>query len=84
MGTIKHRTSSSWSRARSTFQKFAHKGVCRDSTHGTNAYEFILTTLLVRDEFGQGFPVGWCLSNQEDFTSMCIFSQATEKRIVTL
>jgi hypothetical protein len=54
-------------------QKFAHKGVCCDATHGTTGYDFKLTTLLVIDEFGQGVPVVWCLSNNEDFTHMCVF-----------
>ena len=54
-------------------QQFGGRGVCCDATHGTNAYNFTLTTLLVIDEFGQGFPVGWCLSNHEDFSTMCIF-----------
>lgn len=82
MGMIKHRrTSSSWSIAhyRSTFQKFDHEGVCCDSTHGTNAYEFKLMTVLVIDQFGQSFPVGWCLSNHKDFTSMCTFFKEVTK-----
>ena len=54
-------------------EKFAHKGVCCDATHGTTAYDFKLTTLLVVDEFGEGFPVAWCLSNHEDFTHLCVF-----------
>lgn len=54
-------------------QKFAHKGVCCDATHGTTAYDFKLTTLLVIDEFGEGVPVAWCLSTHEDFTHMCVF-----------
>ena len=54
-------------------KKFAHKGVCCDATHGTTAYDFKLTTLLVMDEFGEGVPIAWCLSNHEDFTHMCVF-----------
>jgi hypothetical protein len=42
-------------------QKFAHKGVCCDATHGTTGYDFKLTTLLVIDEFGQRVPVTWCI-----------------------
>ena len=55
------------------FEKFAHKGICCDSMHGTNPYDFSLTTVLVIDKFGQGFPVAWCLSSQEDYTTMTIF-----------
>ena len=58
---------------RHMLQQFGGRGVCCDAIHGTNAYNFTLTTLLVIDEFGQGFPVGWCLANHEDFSTMCIF-----------
>ena len=47
--------------------KFAEgKVVCVDATHGTNAYDFKLITLLVVDEYGEGFPVAWCITNKED------------------
>ena len=36
-------------------QQLGSNGVCCDSIHGTNAYDFSLTTLLVSDEFGKGF-----------------------------
>lgn len=61
------------------YQKFAHKGVRCDSTHGTNANDFSLTTILVIDEFGQGFPSAWCLSSHEDFTTMTIFLKEIKK-----
>ena len=34
-----------------------------DSTHGTNEYNFQLTTLLVIDDHGEGFPAAFCYSN---------------------
>ncbi len=40
--------------------------VCIDSTHGTNGYDFKLISIVVVDEFGEGFPVAWCFSNQEE------------------
>ena len=40
--------------------------VCVDATHGTNGYMTSLISVLVVDEFGEGFPVGWCLSNKQD------------------
>ncbi|GFR27067.1 uncharacterized protein TNCT_647971 [Trichonephila clavata] len=51
-----------------TLKKFGKEIVCVDSTHGTNSYNFKLITVLVVDDFGEGFPVAWCISNQEDFT----------------
>ena len=38
-------------------------------------YDFKLTSLLIVDEFGEGFPVAWCLSNKEDFITLKLFSQ---------
>ena len=32
-------------------------------------YDFKLRSLLVIDDFGEGLPIGWCLSNKEDFGS---------------
>jgi hypothetical protein len=61
------------------FQQFGSNGVCCDSMHGTNAYDFSLATVLVADEFGKGFPVAWCLSNHEDFTTMLIFFNEVKK-----
>ena len=31
------------------------KVICIDSTHGTNAYDFALTTVIVVDELGEGY-----------------------------
>lgn len=55
---------------REMFKKFAQKGICCDSTHGTNAYDFLLTTIHVINEFGERISVAWCLSNHEDFTTI--------------
>ena len=65
-------------------KKFAAKGVAVDATHGTTSYDFLLTTLMIIDEHGQGFPVAWCLSNHEDFTHMCIFFRYVKENCGTL
>ena len=36
------------------YRKYAHKILCIDSTHCTNAYRFKLITCLVQDEFCSG------------------------------
>ena len=46
------------------YQKFGSKEVCAYATYGTTSYEFLLSTLLVVDEFGHGQPVGWCLATR--------------------
>ena len=37
--------------------------ICVDSTHRTNGYNFDLITIVVIDEYGEGFPLAWCISN---------------------
>lgn len=45
-----------------------------DSTHGTNAYDFQLTTLLVLDNYRQGFSVAYLISSRIDQpTIKCFF-----------
>ena len=50
--------------------------VCLDSTHGTNQYDFQLTTLMVIDDHAEGFPVAFCYSNHVDLTAMKVFLHA--------
>ena len=60
------------------------KIICIDSTHGTNGYDFNLITILVIDEFGEGFPVGWCISNREDLLLMINFYAAIKSNVDTI
>ena len=46
--------------------KFGSSVICMDSTHETNCYDFNLMSLVVVDEYGEGIPVGWMISNQQD------------------
>ena len=39
-------------------KKFGEKVICVDGTHGTNGYDFMLTTVMVVDEYGEGLPSG--------------------------
>ena len=41
------------------------KNLCIDSTQENNGYDFLLVTIVVVDEFGDGYLVGWFLSNRE-------------------
>jgi len=47
-------------------EKFGNHIVCIDSTHGTNINDFHLTTLFVIDEFGNGIPTAFCISNKKN------------------
>ena len=52
-----------WTRTRGK-QKHSFSSAYMQDT--TNAYEFKLITLLVVDEYGEGFTVAWCIANRED------------------
>ena len=55
--------------------------ICVDSTHGTNGYNFNLITIVVIDEYGEGFPVAWCISNREDHTLLQIFYNEIKQKV---
>ena len=61
-------------------KSFGSNAVCIDSTHGTNAYDFNLTSILVIDDYGEGLPVGWMISNREDKHMLVQFFTALKQR----
>lgn len=44
--------------------KYSADKNCIDGTHGLNNYDFHLYSLLVIDEFKNGYPVSFCFSNR--------------------
>lgn len=52
--------------------------VCVDSTHGTNGYDFNLISIVIVDEFGEGYPVAWCIANREDGALVKYFYEAVK------
>jgi len=48
---------------REMYLKFGNDIVCIDGTHGLNAYDFYLYSLVIIDEFGNGVPIAFCFSN---------------------
>ncbi len=62
-------------------KKFGSSIICIDTTHGTNQYDFLLATLMVVDESGEGIPATWMLSNREDVLMFMIFFQAIKDRV---
>ena len=50
--------------------KFGGKTICMDATHGTNTYDFLLISVMVIDDYGEGIPVAWMLSNREDAVAL--------------
>ncbi|XP_025194303.1 uncharacterized protein LOC112593925 isoform X2 [Melanaphis sacchari] len=59
--------------------KFGKDKVCLDGTHGLNGYNFQLYTVVVVDEYGNGYPVAFCFSNRSDTTVYRHFFQCIKK-----
>lgn len=55
------------------FNSFGGDRICIDSTHGTTGYDFELVTIMVIDEFEEGFPVAFCLTSTVSFKTMSYF-----------
>ena len=55
---------------------FANSMIFADSTHSTTQYDFLLTTFLVIDDFGEGIPVAFAISNREDADILTVFMRA--------
>ncbi len=56
----------------------------RVSTFGTNGYDFILITIMIVDDYGEGFPAAWCISNREDQLVLTHFFDAIKDRVGVL
>lgn len=53
--------------------KFRSNLIAIDGTHSLNLYDFELTTILVKDEFGNGFRTAFMFSNRKDTFVYAIF-----------
>uniref|UniRef100_A0A2S2PIF0 MULE transposase domain-containing protein n=1 Tax=Schizaphis graminum TaxID=13262 RepID=A0A2S2PIF0_SCHGA len=60
-------------------QKFGHEKICVDSTHGTTEYD-LLTTLVVVDEYGNGFPCCLCFTKKKDTITWITFFTKVKER----
>uniref|UniRef100_T1ITT2 ZSWIM1/3 RNaseH-like domain-containing protein n=1 Tax=Strigamia maritima TaxID=126957 RepID=T1ITT2_STRMM len=50
---------------RNIFNNLGNDVICIDSTHNTTQYDVKLITVLCVDEWGEGIPILWCISNKE-------------------
>ncbi|XP_050506252.1 uncharacterized protein LOC126884365 [Diabrotica virgifera virgifera] len=53
--------------------KYSEDVICIDGTHGLNAHDFELTTLLILDDMREGFPCCFMIGNRSDEEIMTIF-----------
>jgi len=63
------------------FLKFGNDKVCIDGTHGLNSYNFQLYSLVIVDEYGNGFPVAFCFSNKSDTATYKHYFQCIKNTI---
>ncbi|KAE9523853.1 hypothetical protein AGLY_015741 [Aphis glycines] len=66
------------------FLKFGNDKVCIDGTHGLNSYNFQLYSLVIVDEYGNGFPVAFCFSNKCDTATYKHYFQCIKNTIGTI
>jgi hypothetical protein len=62
-------------------KKYGSDCLCIDGTHGTNNYDFELTSLLVVDDMREGFPCAYLISNRSDKDVFKIFFTYIKTRI---
>ena len=55
--------------------------VALDSTHGTGGYKFQLTTVMVIDEHGEGYPAAFCFSNRVEEQAMVKFLDVVRETV---
>ena len=63
---------------RCMLQKFGSDRICIESTHGMTGYDFELSTLLVIDEYDEGFPVAFFFSSSVDTEHLTIFYECVK------
>ena len=66
---------------RDAMMQYGSKVILMDATHGTTQYDFQLISILVIDDFGEGLPVAWAISNREDVTLLVQFLKAVHTRV---
>lgn len=62
-------------------RKFGEDKILIDGTHGLNAYEIQLFSLVVVDEFGNGVPVAFCFSKKYDKEAMVHFFEKVKESV---
>ena len=61
-----------------------HKCICMDTTYGVNIYDFMLVSVLIIDEYGEGIPVAWAITNREDTVILIQYMKAIREKVHSL
>ena len=51
---------------RDIMKQFGNDVICIDATRNTNICNFLLITIMLIDSYGEGVPVAWAISSNED------------------
>ncbi|VEN58334.1 unnamed protein product [Callosobruchus maculatus] len=65
----------------SLLSQFGKNIIAIDSTHGMNNYDFEMTTLMIVDEFNEGFPVALMFTNRKDTLINVVFFRAIKNKV---
>ena len=61
---------------RDVLKQYGGKAILMDATHSTTQYDFLLITIMVIDDYGEGVPVAWAISNSENTTLLVEYLKA--------
>ncbi|XP_067138909.1 uncharacterized protein [Centruroides vittatus] len=64
--------------------KYGSGAVCIDGTHGLNAFDFELISLIIIDNMQEGFPCAFMFSNRTDEEILQIFFSKIKERVGSL
>ena len=62
-------------------RKFGNTVICMDATHCTTMYDFLLVTVMVVDGHGEGIPVAWAITSNEDASTLVQFLKPLHERV---
>lgn len=65
-------------------QKFGKNVIAIDGTHGMNTYGFLLHTILVVDNYREGMPTCFALTNRNDETGIVVFLKEIKELMGTM
>ena len=62
-------------------KQFGNDVICIDATHSTNICNFLLITIMVIDSYGEGVPVAWAISSNDDSCTLIQFFKPLYERV---
>jgi hypothetical protein len=61
-------------------KKFGPSNICVDDTHNAPGYKFHLSTILTVDDYGEGVPAAFCISNRVTTSIMTVFFDCVKSK----